>query len=404
MMMYLLYWVLLVLWVLLLWPTLRLKGGARLWLFVVIAAGIAALGYEIRMLLWSHAAIRLDILLFSIALACLYGFAALLLFVKEWRQSAALLAVVLVLVGGGMSFKWIQVGRESERLGKLIDESNRLLFRAKFRSPEDYERYFGPFSTPSADHPIGHWRIKGQSHLTRLIVNAEGRVWLFYQCQEDAECHYSPDGSGLRRIPDQAQRWEAALKAPVGLPVDIKIAQTQSDQLSVTFNERDYSFVTAPPPIDPAPAKQSLRLLGPFTRIDCSRAHATVRQIWLWEDHTRRYGVGIFSTLVAGRQNRYVPLVVMGAGQKENGDWRFAWDQEGRSGTALVTMKGGDAILTLDLHNRDLEDTNQATLKSGGIFSDERIALAPLTGDTDWHHWFDTVFVGHFISGFVPPC
>ena len=69
--MYLLYWSLLAMWVPLLWPAIRLKGGTRLWLFFVVVAGIAALAYEIRMFLWSVAAIRLDILLISIVLGCL---------------------------------------------------------------------------------------------------------------------------------------------------------------------------------------------------------------------------------------------------------------------------------------------------------------------------------------------
>ncbi len=65
--MYLLYCGLLVIWVTLLWPMFRLKGGARAWLLVVIVAGIAALIYEIGMFFWSSANIRLDIILISMA-------------------------------------------------------------------------------------------------------------------------------------------------------------------------------------------------------------------------------------------------------------------------------------------------------------------------------------------------
>ncbi len=184
--MYLLYCGLLVIWLPLLWPMFRLKGGARLWLLIVIVAGIAALIYEIRMFLWSLAAIRLDILVISMALVCLYGSAVALLFFKHWRRAAALLAIVLVLIGSGMSYKWILVGRESQRLGEVFQESNRLLFQAKFRNPEIYENYFGPFTGASGGYPTGHWRVEGRSHFTRLIINAQGRVWLFYQCQEDA--------------------------------------------------------------------------------------------------------------------------------------------------------------------------------------------------------------------------
>jgi hypothetical protein len=402
--MYLLYCGLLVIWVPLLWPMFRLKGGARLWLLIVIATGIAALVYEIRMFLWSFAAIRLDILVISMALACLYGSAAALLFSKHWRRASALLAVVLVLIGGGMSYNWILVGRESQRLGEVFQESNRLLFRAKFRSPEIYESLFGPFTGASDGHPTGHWRIEGRSHFTRLIINAQGRVWLFYRCQEDAECHSGPEGSGLRKSGDHSRQWEATLKPQAGLPFDIRITQTEAGTLSVEVREQSLLFAEAPPPVDPAPAPQSLRFLGPFAKVECSGAHAKIRQVWLWEDGVRRYAVGIFSTLVAGRQNGFVPPVLMGEGVRENDGWRFAWQQDARSGTAFIVLSGGDAILTLDQDGRDLEDADQLVLKGGGVFYDERIELAPLTSGADWRHWFDTVLVGHFISGYVPAC
>ena len=73
MMMYLPYWGLLVAWVPLLWSAIQLKGAYRLWLLVVIAAGISTLIYETCMYLWPYAAIRRDILLISMALGCLYG-------------------------------------------------------------------------------------------------------------------------------------------------------------------------------------------------------------------------------------------------------------------------------------------------------------------------------------------
>ena len=406
--MYLLYCGLLVIWALLLWPMFRLKGGARLWLLVVIVAGIAALIYETGMFLWSSADIRLDIILISMALGLLYASAAALLFFKHWRRTAALLAIALFVIGGGMVAKWIEVGCEGQRVSEAFEEGNRLLFKAKFRNRETYESHFGPFAGASEDYPIGHWRVEGQSRFTRVIINAEGRVWLFYQCQEDTECHSGPGGSGLRKSGDNPRQWEASLKPQAGLPFDIEITQTESDTLSIKERDQTVHFAKAPPPVDPAPAPQSLRFLGPFSNVECIRAHAKIRQVWLWDDGQRRHGVGIFSTLVAGRQNLFVRPIVIGEGVREGDAWRFAWQQDGRSGTALIALKGGDAILTLDLDldqgGRDLEDADQLVLQAGAIFSDERIDLAPLTTGADWQHWFDNIIVGHFTSGYVPAC
>ncbi len=402
--MYLTYCGLLVIWLLLLWPAFRLKGGARLWLLVVVAAGVAALVYETRMYLWSHAAMRLDILLISMALGCLYGSAAVLLLIKRWWTTATLLAIALVVIGGVMINKWIEVGHESQRVSAAFHEGTRLLFRAKFRSPETYADYFGPFDGAAGSHPTGHWQVTERSQFTRLIINAEGRVWLFYQCQEDAECHYGPEGSGLEPSGDNPRQWQASLKPSVGLPVDVEITQSNSGTLSVALREQTIQFAKTPPPVDPAPDPQTLDYLGSFGQVACSGAHATVRQVWLWQDGARGYGVGIFSTLVAGRQNGYVPPVVMGAGVRQDDGWHFAWQQDAGAGTAVVVLVGGNAILTLDKDGRDLEDADQAVLEGGAVFYDERIELAPLTTGADWQHWFGTVLVGHFASGFVPAC
>ena len=379
--------------------THALEGGAY-----PVHGYIAALVYDIRMYLWSHAAIRLDIILISMALGCLYGSAVVVLFVRHWRATASLLAVVLVLIGGVMVSKWVEVGHESQRLSEVFRESNRLLFNAKFRSPEAYERYFGPFTGAYGGHPVGHWQVEEQSHFTRLIINAQGRVWLFYQCQEDAECHSGPEGSGLHHSSDNPRQWEASLNPQAGVPFDVEIIQLDSGAVAVEVREQTVRFTKMPPPVGPAPGAQSLRFLGPFVDVECSGAHAKVRQIWLWEDGARRYGIGVFSTLVAGRRNGYVRPVAIGEGVREGDAWRFAWQQDGRSGTALIALKGGDAILTLDLDGRDVEDTDRAVLKSGAVFHDERIELAPLTAVADWRHWFDTMLVGHFVSGDVPAC
>ena len=403
-MMYLLYWGLLVAWVLLLWPAFRLKGAPRLWLLIVIAAGITALVYETCMYLWSSANIRLDILLISMALGCLYGTAVLVLAAKELRISAALLAGVLAVIGAGMSYKWVEVSRESQRVSEAFKETNRLLFHAKFRSPQVYESQFGPFTVGIVNDPVGHWQSDGQSRYTRMIINAKGRIWLFYQCQEDAECHSGPGGSGLRRSDSQPERWKASLKPQVGLPFDIKITRLQPDTLSVEVRDQIHRFYRAPPPVNPTPAADSLRFLGPYSNVECAGAHAKVRQVWLWQDVGRRYAIGIFSTLVAGRQSLFVPVLVLGEAERQHDGWHFAWQLHGRPGTATIDLNERGLILTLDLDGRDLEDTDKLLLEHGDIFTDERIELAPLTGSADWHHWFDNVLTGHFVSGYVPAC
>ena len=101
MMMYLLYWALLAVWVLLLWPAFRLHGRQRAWLLLVVFVAIAALLHEIRVYVRASEAIRLDIILISLVLGLLYGSAAVLLFARRWLRTAALLAAVLAVIGAG---------------------------------------------------------------------------------------------------------------------------------------------------------------------------------------------------------------------------------------------------------------------------------------------------------------
>ncbi len=404
MLMYSLYWGLLVAWLVLLWPAVRLKGPVRLWLLVVICAGISALAYETYMILRSSADIRLDILLISIALAVLYTTAVLLLFARHFHVSATALAAILVAIGAGMGYEWLGLGRESQQVRETFEEANRLLFSAKFRSPQTYDTYFGPFAGAAGDLPAGHWQIEERDHFTRIIINVKGRVWLFYQCQEDAECHSGPGGSGLREVAGQPERWTASLEPQVGLPFDIKVNRLQRDTLSVEIRGQIHRFSRAPPPIDSSPRRQVLDYLGPFSNVECSGQHAKVRQVWLWQDGMRLYAVAVFSTLVAGRQTLFVPALVLGEGTRQADGWHFAWHLPDGSGVATIDQREAAVSLALNLAGRDVEDANELNLEPGGIFSNEKIELAPLTGSADWQHWFDNVLSINFISGRVPSC
>ena len=403
--MYLLYWGLLVAWMILVWPAWRLEGAGRLWLCVVIAAGIAALIYETCMYLWSSASIRLDIIAISVVLGCLYASAAILLARRQLRKTAVLFAVVIAAIGAGMSYKWIEVSRESRRLSQVFEETNRLLFQARFRDRETYMSRFGPFADPGAENPVGHWRVEGRSHYTRLIINTNRRVWLFYQCQEDAECHSRSQDDGLRKTGSGEGKWAVTMKPPVGLPFEVMISRDGTDSLSVAVNGQTHLFSVAPPPFNPAPAAATFTYLGTFSHLACSGDHATVRQLWLWDDGGgKRYAAAVFSTLVAGRQALFVPALVLGEGTRRADGWHFDWRREDRAGSATVVANTDGVLLTLDQEGRDLEDAAKLALKPGGVFSDERIELAPLTGPADWRHWFDTVLTGHFVSGTVPAC
>jgi hypothetical protein len=398
---FLLYYALLVLWLPLIWPMLRVRRRARLLLAAVVAAGLLAALHEVRSTLGTAAEIRFDILLIGAALLSLYALAAVVLFAAGWRRAAAALGLVILLIGGSAAYKWILLGRESERLREVFHARNRLLFEAGFRDRETYERRFGPFTGAPGSHPSGHWLADGPSRFSRLIINGEGRAWLFFPCAK-TQCAYGPAGTALEPIgAGPTSQWQASLAPQAGVPLEVTIARGSGDHLTLQANDRSSVFAKRPPPIDPTPARRSLVYLGPFARVTCQGRHAKVRQVWLWREQARLYAVGIFAPLVAGSHAQFVQPVFLGEGARAGETWTFDWERNGRSWTATIALSGPEPILTL---TRDGQAPERAVLEAAPLFRDEAIELAPLTAKADWDHWFEIMLVGHFSAGDIPAC
>jgi hypothetical protein len=397
---YWLYLGLLVFWVLPAWQALRLKGPARIWLIVVALAGVAAMVWEIWIYLYVVEAIRVDILLISILLLALYGSAAVVLFVARRPRWAALLSVVLIIIGAGMSYEWIKLQRESARLSDLFEERNALLFEAKFRDGQAYQSYFGPFEADGASYPAGHW-LPDEGYYKRLIINARGDVWLFYGCGE-TECALRTEKTRLQPVSGRAaETWQTDLKPPVGEPVPVTISREGPDRLKVTAGERQLTVAPSPPPVGSAPAPQALSYLGTFAHSACRRQHSDVRQVWLWREGDRLFAVGIFSTLVAGQTSRFVQPVYLGEGERRGEAWAYAFESQGSNWEGLIAPDGDSVSLSLKRNDGEPVDT---VLERQAIVEDEVIELAPLSSVADWQHWFDVILVGHFSTAEVPKC
>lgn len=398
---YITYLALLAFWVLLVYPGWRLQGGKRR--FVLAVAGIGALGafYEawLFFIVFPGASnpIRVDILLIAPLLWGLYAGAVATLFRAKRTKLVNALAIIVVLIGAEIVYLAVEAGRESAQLTATFHERNALLYEAKFRSQDDYDAYFGPFDGTTT-HPAGHWVAEDHGQYTRLIVNADGQVWLFYRCSE-TECHYR-SASGLRQRDDGL--WEAVVSARVLQDLPITIDQASPERLAVEIKGQAVSFTAAPPPIDPLPVPNTLTYLGSFSGHSCIRLHAMVRQVWLWRDGERMLALGIFKGLVAGQHAEFLSPVILGSAAPRDGVWSFDWDTgDWRAGKAEITLEGPNVGLVYERSGRESE---QITLSPGAIVEDEVIDLAPLTSAQDWRRWFDTVYTGHFSSGDAPAC
>lgn len=397
----LLYYMLLALWVPLLWPAFRLRGWKRGALLVVVLGGALATASEVWQSFGPPNAIRIDVLLFTVVLIMLYAAAVAVLLIARWRVAAGVFALALFVAGGGLVYEWGEAVAESQRLGEKFDERNRLLFKARFRDRATYDAYFGPFSGPSGRFPVGHWQAPGGARFTRLIVNGDGRAWLFYRCGE-AECNYRPSTRPLERVADGAlHEWRGDLHPPAGERLPVRIVRPDEKTLSLEVLGQVVNLTMRPPPIDPAPRQDVLVFLGTFSARVCIRQHAAVRQVSLWQQGGRMFAVGVFQTLVAGRPARFVTPTAMGEGRPHGDGWDFEWTVDGEKASATVTPALTSITLSLKLPGRAAETVS---LPPGTVFSDETIDLAPRTAAEDWNHWFDTVWVGYFMTGRAPAC
>lgn len=395
----LLYYALLVVWLPLLWPAWRLRGGMRVYLLIVAGCGLAAALYEARLWTGTMPSIRLDILLISFALGILYSGAAVNLLWAGWRKAATTLGLALAAAAVVMGLEWNASMRESQRLSEVFRARDTLLFEARFRDPETHERTFGPFG--AASHPVGHWEAWDDWQYSRLIINSDGRAWLFYRC-EDTECPLISDDAGVTRIEGETgEAWQVTVDWRVMQPRTLRITQAEPDRLSVQFEKRALDFHQAPAPIDPAPAARSLAYLGPFSAIRCQGKHAYVRQLWLWREGERLYGVGIFDPLVAGRWAQFVSPIFLGEGLSQGDAWVFEWERHERAWGASVVLEEPRVRLALQRADKPPE---QALLEPTPLFRDEAVELAPLASKADWDTWFEIVLTGHFTSGNVPDC
>ncbi|MEM7225609.1 MAG: hypothetical protein AAF495_21705 [Pseudomonadota bacterium] len=394
------YFALLALWPLLLWPAVRLRGWSRAWLCLVILAGLLAGLHEARQWSGTISAIRLDIPLIAIVLGALYGITALVLLRARWRKTASALAFGLLMAGGGLAVQWIEAGREAARLSEVFKERNALLFAARFRDQDTYDASFNMVEGRPAPFPVGHWEGEG-GYFSRVIVNPAGEVWAFFPC-DGTECLYRSAAPGLEALDDPvAGRWRVTLAPPAGLPVEVRLTQHGPERLEIEGRGQPTRLTKTPPPIDPAPPPRRLTYLGPFSQVACRGQYAEVRQLWLWQEGNRLYGVGIFATLVAGTHARFVSPILLGEGVRASETWSFQWQRNGRDWSATLSLAGPEATLTIE---REGAAADRVMLERRGLFQDEVIALAPLTGKADWDHWFEIVLVGHFTEGQVPAC
>ena len=400
---YFLYLILLGFWPPLLWPALRTKGGLRLWLLLLIALGLAVSVYEARLWLRPAEPIRIDVLFGAPVLAGLFALTALLLFLAGWRRFATVYGLAILILCGAATFAWQEMEREQER----FVEGRALIARAGFRSPEAYEDRFGPFTPAVQGLPVGHWQPEDEtfaSFASRLVINGQGRLWLFRSYREAETLELTSGTEVLRREEGDGSTWTVELQrySSAYPGARVAVAHQEPGRLTLSMERSSAVFTKTPPPVEAAPEQQNLRYLGSFGSIACDGRRLDLAQVWLWRDQERLYAVGVVRAFSQSQPEGFATPVVFGSAQERDGAWHFAWEGVRGPSQARVTLGEGQVIMTIKQGTWPEQQFDMAQDK--GFLSGDLVDLAPLTTVEDWRHWFSVVSLGNRVTGETPAC
>ena len=398
---YPLYLILLGLWLPLLWPVLRTKGGLRLWLLLVIALGLVASTYEARLWLRPAEPIRVDIFFGGPFLAGLFAVTALLLFLARWRRFATVYGLAILTLCGASVFAWWVIEREHER----FVEGRALVAQAGFRSQQTYDQRFGPFAPAVQGLPVGHWQPEEEeSFASRLIINGQGRVWLYRSFRGVETLDLTSGRSVLQRQEGDGTTWTAELGFydSAYSRRTVTVVWQDAEHLTLSMRGLPANFTRTPPPIRAAPERQDLRYLGSFGAVECDGRRIDLAQTWLWRDEARLYAVGVLQVFSQGQQTSVTMPMVWGAASERDGVWRFAWEGLRGDTDAGVTLGEDQIVMTV---RQGTWPERQLRLSRGrGFLAGDMVDLAPLTSAEDWQHWFSIVPLGNFVTGQPPAC
>ena len=391
------YFALLALCLPLLWPALRLRQKRRYSLLIVVGVGSLAALYELAVRqAWIGrlgGRCTFEIPLISVIMLCLYAAAAAILFNSGRRLGAAALTLSIGLAGWATAAVWIPIHEQNHRRAEVSGIRAADAFRAMFQSPEAYENNFGPVS-PTADSGAlaGHYVARNNRYYTRLVINAEGRSWLFYRCWE-TECHFDSADQKIQPKAGERGKWWTSFGQGA-----VRITDAGDGRLSLWVNGQTVAFEATPPPLVAAEKRDALAYLGAFSQARClDQRRVALSQLWLWQGKDGLFGLGSFSTQFAGLRSGALRPLRLGKGRAEENGWSFTWaeDEGRRTGVIEVKPDGSGVLLSLAQDPRG-EGAAPAPpllllpgdLFDGGIYSTTaEIRSAPGSSAALWERW-----------------
>jgi hypothetical protein len=284
----------------------------------------------------------------------------------------------------------------------LLDQKRRLQFEARFRDEPTFRKVFGETASPSDPVP-GHYEpAQPGSWASRLIVNASGDTWLYFQCG-GAECLFgrgrraqpgaTPEAIDIRQeVTAETSRlvlepagagWKLNLLTPRGVHPRVK-------DLVVRRSEPRFTGIPA--------ASGDVHSLGVFSEVKPMRQHQRLLHLWLWRNGGSFWGYYVRTIQPRASHARFIhPQRIEGRLEGTAEDLRFT----ARAGRDELhgQLTGGKLRLQVLYSGRPLEE---AILEPQAVIEDEVFDLAPSWSRKDQDTWFRAVFTGTFVEWQVP--
>ncbi|MBL8233582.1 MAG: hypothetical protein JNL98_34115 [Bryobacterales bacterium] len=379
----------------------RTPGNAarisRLALWILLAAGVNDSAMTI---LGARDAIRIDlVLLFPlITIANLVGG------VMAWRclhaRRMRLVAILPMALGVAGVMGLVASAVDSASVSRRLDLQRRLLFQAPFRDGPTFARVFGDIG--NGDSWTGHFTpAREPVWMTRLIVNREGKVWLYCRIQNTEQLV----GTGTMtastpvtfaiegRMPPEKLRlvlkpidgdWEATLASSYADP-DPRVRGIRIRR-------------SEPPRFPQASQPNDMITIGVFSHLKPMEQHQRLIQLWLWADETEVWGCYLRTIQLAGSRAEFLHPVQFRARRERNGAVsRFRVKTGMEELSAVIGERGVD--LRVVYNGSPLENV---TLEPGAVVKDEIFDLAPTWSRKENEQWLEAVLTGRFVKWDVP--
>jgi hypothetical protein len=290
-----------------------------------------------------------------------------------------------------------RAGQAMGELDRVSDLGRRVRFETAFRDDVTQKRIFGDLD--SATSPWAGYYVSGgeDSRFKHLVINADGRYWLYHSELWDEEGKGGESASAPDTFEGQAtgrssSRRQLFLKRQPGGRFEVEVRDPHPE-----FHNKPVTFTKSAPPRFPAPPSpaDTARFVGEFSATyDENEKSFWLVQVWLWESKGEWWGRYIRDNYARGQPREFISAEAI--------EPRCASECKVLSFTSSrgpVTL----ARISDDEFKAKLAGVREeVTLRRGEKLPGFIFDLAPLATPRKNREWIEAISLGRMLTWNVP--